>query len=118
MAAFTLMTKRRTDCLSNGFRCTANAPPAPWPEGPSAKRDDGGVIRPDTNRRTQSNYHPEHHLPLTWTTHRKLPDEVRPFCHFDRGRLIAFQGHPQPETELNRLRHGRARWARATLHQP
>ncbi len=45
-----------------------------------------------------------YHLPLTWTTHTELPSDVRPFCHFDRGGLIAFQGHPQPETELDQLR--------------
>ena len=43
-------------------------------------------------------------LPLTWTTHTELPKDVRPFCHFDRGGQIAFQGHPQPETELDQLR--------------
>jgi hypothetical protein len=45
-----------------------------------------------------------YYLPLTWRTHTELPSDVRPFCHFDRGGLIAFQGHPQPETELDQLR--------------
>ncbi|MBN1347466.1 MAG: DUF4832 domain-containing protein [Phycisphaerae bacterium] len=34
-------------------------------------------------------------LPLTWTVHRPLPGGVRPFCHFDSGGAIVFQGEPK-----------------------
>jgi len=43
-------------------------------------------------------------LPLEWTTHRTLPDDACPFCHFDRDGQIAFQGRPESEDKLPALR--------------
>jgi hypothetical protein len=36
-------------------------------------------------------------LPLKWTVHLPLPQGATPFCHFERGGAIAFQGLPDPE---------------------
>jgi len=33
-------------------------------------------------------------LPCTWTVHHPLPEGTVPFCHFDTGQEIAFQGAP------------------------
>ena len=43
-------------------------------------------------------------LPLTWTTHNPLPDDTRPFCHFDSDGRIAFQGQPESDNVLPALR--------------
>jgi hypothetical protein len=52
---------------------------------------------------------PEHRdgrylLPLTWTTHNAVSEDVRPFCHFDRDGGIAFQGRPVSDDVLPALR--------------
>jgi len=42
-------------------------------------------------------------LPATWTIRHPLPEGVKPFCHFDRGGKIVFQGHPDPSVDLAAL---------------
>lgn len=41
-------------------------------------------------------------LPLTWTVHEPLPENVQPFCHFCRSG-IKFYGHAEDEEERRKL---------------
>ena len=45
-----------------------------------------------------------YYLPLTWTIHSPLPDDVRLFCHFDVNERIRFQGSPESEYLLPSFR--------------
>jgi len=40
----------------------------------------------------------EYVLPFSWTVHIPLPEGAKPFCHFDYGDAIAFQGIPETES--------------------
>jgi hypothetical protein len=42
-------------------------------------------------------------LPLTWIIHRPLPAGTRPFCHFDHGGKIVFQGLPETDHRCSAL---------------
>lgn len=45
-----------------------------------------------------------YYLPLNWTIRTPLPDDVRPFCHFDLDERICFQGFPESEDLIPSLR--------------
>jgi hypothetical protein len=46
----------------------------------------------------------DYYLPLTWSVHGPLPDDVEPFCHLDRGGRIHLYGHPASVAEKRSLR--------------
>ena len=46
----------------------------------------------------------DYYLPLTWSVHGSLPDDVQPFCHLDRGGRIYWYGHPASVVKERSLR--------------